>query len=221
MITNIYEELVANSNKVFKNRQVSSYIMIFKNTENERLKEKMRMAIYMGLAKIMIKAINNFNYLVRSVPEYKRLHCNEEIASECYLVLDRCLRNVDLSKLNGFYFYLNSGLNRAMHRIYKDSYEKNFIFIDMTEEEEEIKIKNKGFTQHFNMTGVDLIKLNSIQWKIIEFKMSGEKSLVNFLKRENMESEVYYREYETMMDMLTEVYGDDRDLMNIIKTKTE
>src|SRR5579872_2369430 len=149
MNATLYGQLQRSAEKHYASRIIAAHVIVIKRTKSEYAQQAVKYKLFFMLGKLVIKAINNFNYLTRTVPKHKLLHSSEDIAIECYLTFDTCLKNIDISKVNKFYFFLNTALNRAIYRLYEKQYIRYFNVVDNTEENMHLLL-NAGYHQHFD-----------------------------------------------------------------------
>lgn len=208
----LYSELMKNADLNYDNGKVTAYIMVIKKTKNVSLQRQAKYKLYFCLSKIFVKAVNNFSSLTKTVPPQKLLHSQEDIAIECFLVLDKCVEKLDMKYLKQFYFYLNSALNRAIYRIYEKEYKKKSNVIENTDENEFL-VSNKGYNQHLDCSSIDLSHLTELERDVLDFKLSGDK-LSKFLKKQNIPSTRYYQVYESAKEKIFNVYQHDEYFTN-------
>lgn len=211
----LYSELIVQSEAPYDTRLVNAYIILIKKTKSKRAKEVARYKLYFLLSKVFVKAINNFNSLTRTIPKHKVLHSNEDIAGECFLILDKCVEKLKMEYIKLFYFYLNSSLNRAIYRIYDKQYRRGFVIIDNTEENGYL-LNNKGYDQHIDFSEIDLMSLNEMELEVLKFKVTGNKLSI-FLKEHKIPSTVYHDNLESAKLKLLEVYKDESCMQNILE----
>lgn len=201
---NILSVLQKNCNRPFETKKILKYLIQLKYSNNVRMKDELKMKIFIGASKLFIKAINNFSSLTQNISNEKMLHTPEDVASECYLVMSNCIDNLQIQNVKKFYFYLNTSLNRRMFRLYERNYKKHFDVVNNTEDNI-IKMRNKGYNHHFDMSEIDLNDFNELELEIIKFKFTGDK-LSNFLKKEHIPSTQYYEILEGIKVKLLERY---------------
>lgn len=211
----MYSELLKCNNTPYDTKKVNAFIILIKKTSSERAKQQAKFQLYFLLSKIFIKAINNFTSLTRTVPEYKILHTKEDIAMECYLVLDHCLEKLRMEDIKKFYFYLNSALNRGVYRIYERQYQRYFNVIDTGTEDKEHLLLNKGYVQEIDFTEIDLAGLTPEEISVLKFRLTGDK-LSTFLKKEKMPSAVYYSTFAIAREKLFQVYQNEPYFKDVI-----
>lgn len=201
---NIYQQLLKNCNNQFDIKYVTGLILLIRNCNNGNVQQKLRLKVFVASSKIIVKAMNNFFNLVKNVPKQKVLHTQDDIFGECYVVMDRCIDNVRIEDVNKFYYYLNSGLNRAIYRIYEKNYKNNFNVINNTDENEFL-ILEKGYVHDFDLTEIDLRVLSEDEMKIVKFKMKGKGNNV-FLKKHNITSSEFNLRLNSVKDKLLKIY---------------
>ena len=202
----MYDELVKQSSKQYDKQFVNRSLLHIKYSENQALKDKLKLEIYYSQSKLIVKAINNFFSLVKTIPGEKVIHTKEDIASECYIVMSKCIENLKIKDLKKFYFYLNTSLNRAMYRLYERRYKKHF---DVLPNSDDVMIimDNTGYDDHFDLTSVDLKGFSTIEIEVIKFKFSGEKLSV-FLKTVKLTSIEFQEHLENVREKLIVLYKD-------------
>lgn len=200
----LYSELVRSSNKVYDANFVCRALLQIKFSDNESLKNDLKLRIFHSQSKLIVKAINNFFSLLKTIPPEKILHTSEDIASECYIVMFKCIDNLQISNLKKFYFYLNTSLNRAMYRLYERQYKKHFDILPNTDDVE-LVMMNSGYDDQFDLTSVDLKTFSDLEIKIIEFKFSGDK-LSTFLKVMKITNADYQENLELIKEKLIDLY---------------
>lgn len=204
---NIYQQLLRSCNEQFDAKYVTGMILLARKCKNERLKQNIKLKIFLASSKIIVKATNNFFNLVKNVPKQKVLHTQDDIFGECYIVMDRCVDNVRLEDVVKFYYYFNSGLNRAIYRIYEKGYKNNFNVINNTDENEFLILK-KGYNHNFDLTEVDLKVLTVDEMHIVKFKMTEKKNNV-FLKKHNMTATEFNSKLSTAKAKIIKLYSDE------------
>lgn len=212
----LYLELVTRADAPYDTRLVNAYIILIKKTKSVKAQDVARHKLYFLLSKVFVKAINNFNSLTRTIPKHKVLHTNEDIAAECFLILDKCVEKLNMEYIKLFYFYLNSSLNRAIYRIYEKQYRRGFVVIHNTEENGYL-LNNKGYDQHIDFSEIDLMSLNEMELEVLKFKVTGNKLSV-FLKEHKIPSTIFYSNLESAKVKLLEVYKDEFCLQNILQS---
>lgn len=209
----LYNELLKNVDSNYTTKIISGYIIIIKRTKSLQAQQQAKHKLFLLLSKIFIKAINNFTFLTKNIPKHKLLHSMDDVAMECYLVFDVCLQNLDLQQTKKFYYYLNSGLNRRVYRIYEKQYKKHFGIIENTEDNYHL-ITNKGYSQNIDFTEIDLSSLTEEEINILKFKMQGSSKLSAFLKAQNIPSTTFYKVLEGTKEKLHSIYKDEQYFEN-------
>lgn len=201
----IFNTLLKNSNNPFEAKLISKYLIQLKYSNNNRVKDELKWKIFISTSKLFVKAINNFFYLVQTIPFEKIIHTNEDIASECYIVMSNCIDNLQIHHIKKFYFYLNTSLNRHIFRLYEKNYKKHFDVVNNIDSNV-LRAENKGYLHHFDMSSIDLVDFNELEINIIKFKMSGGGKLSVFLKKEKLSSIDFFEKLELIKIKLIERY---------------
>lgn len=206
---NLYLMLLRDVNKNYNSKKVSQYIIRLKFCKNEKGKQEIKLLLFMALSKLFVKAVNNFFSLVESFPAEKVIHTNQDIACECYIIMDRCVENLKVSEVKKFYFYLNTSLNRGIYRLFERNYKKHYDVVSNTADSEALMM-NKKHHHHFDMSEIDLRGFSELEVDIINFKISGEKLKV-FLKSKKLTDLEYSEMLEHIKLKLIKLYAYEPD----------
>lgn len=210
----VYRMLLNNAEYPYDGKRVIQLIIKIKRTNNERDQDKYKQELFISLSKIITKAINNFFNLVKEINEEKILHTKEDICSECFITMNKCVENSEISSLKKFYFYLNTSLNRRIYRIYEKNYKKHFSVLDNSDKTEGL-ILAKKYTHHFDNVNIDLKGFSETEMEVIKFKLSGKK-LNTFLESSDISSSQYYIIFNNVVRKLRDLYKDDEDLKRFL-----
>lgn len=214
---NIYRLLLNNAEYSFDRRKANQLIVKIKKGNSEKVINESKEELFMCLAKIIVKAINNFFNLTKDIADTKILHTREEICSECFIIMSKCVQNSDISSIKKFYFYFNTSLNRGIYRIYQKTYKKHFDVLESSEKTDNLLISKK-YSQHIDCSEIDLKGFSEIELEVIKFKISGQKLNI-FLKKNKIPASQYYIVFEDVIKKLEELYGDDEHLKNFFNKK--
>lgn len=210
MEKNLYEQICQHSNKRYDNKEVVRLlVMITKGVDKTDL-TKNKLKLFIGLSKIIMKAVNNFFSICKKhdVKPEKLILTEEDITNECYLVLENSVKNLKPKYIKIFYFYFNSGLNRAMYRLYRKYYERQLPTIVNTDQNEEVIFNNLKSKEHFDTLQIDFCNFTEIEIAIIKFKMRKGK-LKDFLKKQNLPSNQYYLIWDALQKKIFDLYKDE------------
>jgi hypothetical protein len=210
---NLFGYLLKDSNKNYNLKLVSQCIIKLKYCKDEKTLQETKLLLFRRMSKLIVKAINNFFSLVDSFPEEKILHSQNDIAIECYIIMNTCVKNLKITEVKKFYFYLNTSLNRGIYRIYERNYKKHFDVISNTDDNQNLMM-NKKHHHHFDMTEIDLRSFSVLEISIIKFKVSGEK-LKPFLKENKLTDLEFSELFNVVKQKLTQLYGRDNNNTNI------
>lgn len=217
----LYTQLQRSSEQnVYDTQTITALVLVIKRTNSEQAQQKLKHRLFLGLGKLFIKAINNFNKLTKDVPKHKILHTPDDIALECYITFDTCIKNLKLAQIKKFYFFLNTSLNRAVYRLYEKQYKRYFNVIDNNngsgsgeEGTHKDPLENAGYNQHFDFTEIDLFDFNEIELEILRFKIEGGKLNV-FLKEHDMAGVMFYQIFEELKQKLMVRYKEESYFIN-------
>jgi hypothetical protein len=207
MSISLYAQLLREGDSTYSNKVIAAHVVVIKCTKSLKAQQTTKYRLFFILSKLFIKAINNFNHLTKTVPKHKILHTPEDIAMECYLTFDTCLKNVDMRDVKKFYFFLNTALNRGMYRLYEKQYKKYFNIVENTDENAHL-LNNAGYSQHVDFSEVDLKDFTALELDILKLKVQGGKLSV-FLKEQQIPSAVFHKTFEGIKEKLTELYSDE------------
>ena len=154
-----------------------------------------KMYIFKAMKDIVEKNIQNYLNLLngspcRDIPEYN------EVLSECYIVLDKCLEKYKVSKYNDFYYYFNKALSRNFYRCYQK--EVNFPKSELTDV---IEITHPKLSKE-DSDSVELLlhNLNFTDFEkvVCRSKLNGEKG-AEFLRKNK---EITQKQYNEAMNKI-------------------
>lgn len=176
----------------------------------ERQRQDLMFELYCVCSSIIMKAVNNFYHLTKNYHKTKIIHTREDIAMECYIGLNNCVKNMKLKDYKKFHFYLNSGLNRIIYRLYQRNYLKHSSIIENTEESEFVIENTSKYLQSVDLTEIDLknVGLTDIEMKILVMRVEGIK-FQDFLRDNKMSQAVYRENMENLKNKVTKLYKDD------------
>lgn len=213
----LYNQLLKHSEQNCDNRTISGLVLVIKKTKSEFACQDAKQKLFFMLGKLMVKAINNFNHLTRQVPKYKLLHTSEDIALECYVTYDICLKNLKLEHVKKFYFFLNTSLNRAIYRLFEKQYARHFNIVENKEETAHL-LDNAGYHQHFDFSEIDLFDLNEMELEVLKFKVEGGKLNV-FLKEHDITGIKFYETIAMLKKKLFVRYSEETYFRNFEMTE--
>jgi len=192
-----------------------AHVVVIKRTKSLQAQQATKYKLFFIVSKLVIKAINNFNHLTRTIPKHKILHSSDDIAMECYVAFDTCIRNVEMKDLKKFYFYLNTALNRAVYRLFEKQYKRYFNIVENTEENSYL-LSNAGYNQHFDFSEIDLSNFSELELNVLKFKLEGGK-INTFLKQFDIPNKVFYETFEIVKGKLTVLYKEENYFQNKIE----
>jgi hypothetical protein len=209
---NLYDELTIH-NRDYDARKVMRTLVVLKslwsNPEKEEKKQELMGELYLLLARTVLKSINGFFAYAKKngIPEDKVLHSSADVASEFYIVLHTCVKNLKLQQRSSFAFFYNKALLRASVRLFDRNYKKHMVVV--SNDGKEYLTENRSYNQHLVFNEIDLKRnFTEEEMLVIETKLSGEK-LNDFLKRTKMPNVRYYEVLAVVKDKLQKLYNDD------------
>lgn len=116
------------------NEAIKKYIIICKHSKDQDEINKNKILLFRRVAFVTLKQVDNFFFLSRN---FNRgiFHTKDEIVTECFLVLDRCIKGYDWKKnKTNFYFFYNKAVSRELWRLYNKRYIKHCNCVDIKEE---------------------------------------------------------------------------------------
>jgi hypothetical protein len=208
--TNLLREIKKNGNKAYKQALLSKYLIDIKNNVglSEREIERIKILAFILSSKIIIKSINNFFSLIKNSEFEKNniVHEEQDIMIECFIVFENCVKNLKISKIKYFPFYLNNALNRAIFRIYNKSYNKYQGTIQNTDDNEKYLLDRiKGDVIKINTFDIDLMCLSDFELQIVESRYVCEKAK-EFCDRTNTSMALYKETLEIIKKKLEHEY---------------
>lgn len=199
--SDLFSEICKNAGKEYDRKQVLKCLIFLKKssktTTNPEFKQRLMGELFLLLSPIVLKQINNFKSLVKNYPDSKVLHTEDDIISECYQGLDRCVINLkwEGAKPNQFHHYFNSSLNKIIYRLYCNNYKKHDIVVENNEHNDYRIMKNSKYEQHLDLSEIDLkeLDLTEIQMDILVMKTDG-LDFQSLLKKHKI-SHIAYKEH--------------------------
>lgn len=207
---NLLKEIKKNSNKVYKQAVLSKTLISIKNNVKitEQQKDEKKIEAFILSSKIIVKSINNFFSLIKNSEFEKNsiVHEEHDIMIECFIVFENCVKNLKVSKVKYFPFYLNNALNRAVFRIYNRSYNKYQGTVqNTTENEAYVMDKIKGDQMKINTFDIDLRELTELEMEIAESKYRCEKPK-EFCDRTGVALATYKEAFDSLKEKLKNEY---------------
>jgi len=192
----------------YDEQRVVQSILICRKCGEEKVLERHRVRLFRYLSKIIVKNINNFAFLTC---EYERelVFTKNDLISECYIVLEKCICSFDLRKKKSFYWFYNKALSRHLLRLIERNCRKHIkdIGIDL------VKTSVNGIT---TTSEIDFLNyyLNKIDFtdeekKLIESRLSMVK-LNDYVKKVvGMNGSRYYQLLQSVKQKITKFYEQD------------
>lgn len=104
------------------NRLVEKHIIIIRFGKNDRVRDKSKIQAFLMMHKILVKNIDNFNYLAKKYGVNKEeLECfsKDDLILEAFEVFNKCSKNFKLFKKYDFYWFFNKAVERCFLRLVK------------------------------------------------------------------------------------------------------
>lgn len=203
----LYNEILSHQDD-FNVKNVQVCLMIIKHSKSEKTRQLVFLKLYFMLSKITLKAINNFFYLTKNMNKEDLLHNNDDIASECYFVFQKCAINCDSNKRNMFHFFYNTSLNRHIIRLCQKNYQKHLPKINASDDMYLFQTKTVSVQIDDLVHELDLRMYDFMDRKIIISKYSGEKKR-EFVKKYNINSQEYNERMTQIKTKLKQTYEND------------
>jgi len=211
-----YSIVQKNSESQYDVKKVGQLVVKIKRSSKKESIENLKLELFILNSKVILKAINNYFFLVKDIKQERILHTKEDICSECYLIFTNCINSLNISNLKKFYFYLNTSLNRGVYRIYEKNYKKHFPVLDSSDNSSNI-LENKSYSHSFDeMISIDLKNFTEEEIDFIKFKISGQKVSL-YLKKINISTSRLYEINESVIKKLSSLYSNDEDLKKYFK----
>lgn len=170
-----YQYLLENKTHYYDKREIKRLLIKSKKSKSRRIARKSKEVLFLSLSNIVIKNIENFfNILYRKGYIKDNIHCKDELISECYIVLDKCVEKFAFNKGTIFYWYYNRALTNRMSRIIEKIYYKHRSAYRIESSSHEYYIETKQLVDietDFIGFYYDTLKLTEEEIKIIEAKL--------------------------------------------------
>lgn len=129
----LYKDLQRKSIQ-YSEQGVRRSIVVIRISKNKRLLDKHKEFLLRSCSTIIVRNVNNFFNLIQNVESGQKIHTQDDIVMECYIILNNCVEKFDLELESKFYFYLNKSLAQGLHKIIEKNYDKKFgrdVYLDI------------------------------------------------------------------------------------------
>ena len=159
----------------YDKKEVTKLLIKAKKSKNKRKSDEAKKILFLSLSRIVVKNIENFFKI--SIKYSDLIHDRNDLVSECYLTLDKCVEKYDLNIGSVFYWYYNKSLTFRMQRIIEKNYYKHRNNFRVEREHESFIFSSKLSTISTDFTDfyLDIFQVTDEERKIIEAKMTGKK----------------------------------------------
>lgn len=193
------------SKVAYNNRFIRKCLIICKYSTRESVRSRHKRYIYESVGSLTLKNVNNFFNLIRGVEKHLVLHEKDDIISECYLILDKCIEKFDLTeKDKKFYFYYNKSLIFGLMRIKKKQYNNklnyqcvDFCDIESFDKRTQNEMQNHPLFLRNNFTDKEIL--------LIQSKLEEEK-IDNFCKKLGITKKEYYDTFNSIKKKINKKY---------------
>lgn len=202
MMASLYTQL-KNSSIRYDEDKVKNCLIVIRNSKNDKLVEKSKMLIYNSLSNIIVKNVNNFFNLIKRVEAHRVLHERDDIVTECYVILNKCIKNFDVNSGKNFFFYFNKALSLGLHRLAKKNYKDDIYFNDYD-------VVHKFETNTFSNVALDPVMLDNVKFTLehteyIDSRLADEK-INDFISRKGITRTAYYKIVNEVKSILSHIY---------------
>lgn len=169
---------------------VNKYILIIQNTSDETKKQETILLLFINMKKVVLKNVGNYLSLINNSGIKQTLEA-DELKTEAFIILSKCLEKYRVAKANNFYFYFNKSLSRNFYRMFQKEVRKNTSRIN------DITLSNlTSLRTNINLDSmsivVDLIDLDDTERLIVESKIANERK-EDFLEfHKDISTNTYY-----------------------------
>lgn len=193
-------------------KEVVKLLYKIKYAKNEELRQKYNEQLFFALGRIVLKNINSFFSYVKSkgVLEEKILHSPDDLATESYLVLVNCTKNVNLKYRDSFHFFYNTSLLRRNKRIFERQYQKHLGVLRNTDKVEYVLQNKNAKSDNINFDEIDLSSFSQLEVDLIKSKVDKE-SITNFAARTEITNEDYKVLLNRIKSKLKKIYEYDAE----------
>lgn len=146
------------------------------------------------MSNIVNKNCLNYLKLIKTLPISKdEIPSCDELAADCYIVYNHCVDNYHTNSGYNFYFYFNKALSRNFFRLFtkmKSKMDVENCAFDDTVTDNLLSLSVGGNPGDVKLL-MDLLKFNTVERRICESRLSGQKN-VDFLRQnKDISSSVY------------------------------
>lgn len=194
--------------KKYSEKEVRKCVSVLKCCKDGRTSERFKNELLFMCSKIITRNVQGFFVAIRSIDEHNVIHTQDDIISECVIVLDKCIEKFDLSKIEyKFYFYLNSSIQKSLWRLREKEYSSEsskHIHIDINDV---VNFQNDLQTTSPNPLLLD-INFTKKEILLIQSKINGEK-IEDFIKKLDITKVEYYKLLKIIVSKVDVKYLQD------------
>lgn len=182
-------------------------------------RDRAKLDLFKQMNQIVIKNIDNFFFLTK---EYQNsvFHTKDDLISESYIVLDKCVSNFDWKKGKMFFWYYNKSLTRHFLRVVERNYYKHRMSQNIGDELKSLRRKPSQDIQQIDFTEMyyQNLDLSSDEIRVVKSKVEGVR-IQEFLK-ENKDFN-WNKYYETLNSSKTKLLTLKEDYSEFFKDTSD
>lgn len=119
-----YNFLIENYQSYDK-KAVKKLVIISGRCKDRKITRDSKKELFLMLTAVTIKNIENFFKYCKSKGYRDLIHERDDLVSESYMVMDKCIEKFNISNKTIFYWYYNRALTNRMLRIIENTYYKS------------------------------------------------------------------------------------------------
>lgn len=166
---------------------------------NERTINGYKLYIFKMMQNVVNKNIYNYIRLLNST-SISEIPSKDELITECYIIMDRCILKFKIGNKNLFYYYYNKSLSRNFYRKYQKILKEKKV--ELTTElivvHPKLRDNSEIYTVELLMSS---LRFDDIEKKICRSRLRGQRTS-DFLKENNITNSKYMHSLAHIKNMI-------------------
>lgn len=193
----------------FNRKKVNGYILKIQKSTNQRLVSELKFELFKMMKKIVVKNVTNYQMLFRNSSVTHECLEKDEIETECYIVLDKCVSNYKVHSKSCFYFYYNKSLTRSLFRMFQKEVRNNEKFQDFQKHEifKPVIQNSSQYDIDFLISFLDLDKVDKM---VLRSKLLNEKKDEFLDRKKRITSSQYQNSIKKIKKQIV-IFNEDEE----------
>lgn len=206
----MYREIFKNYEPKFNRKLVNKLVLIIKKGDDSPVTDKAKLELFKMMKKIVVKNVRN--YLNLAYNSYVTEDCLEEdeMYSEAYIVLIKCIENYKVSKKNCFYFYFNKSISRNFYRMFDKEIRKfdglkGYKDVTKSTSKQQDIFRDDIYSVEFVS---EILDLDEFDKKVLKSKLAFEKKDDFIVNNEDATVSKYYVSMRKIKEQVSKLVED-------------